>query len=74
MYKAQNGFTLKDETTPGGWKIETAQDILTALLYFPVFETVADDFIWEALDQATEERKEYENISDLAAYLSENYI
>ena len=41
MYRAQNGFTLKDETTPSGWKISSVQDIITALLEFPIFQTVA---------------------------------
>lgn len=75
MYQAKNGFTLEDETAPGGgWKIRSAEDIITALLTFPAFETVATGFIWEALAQATETRKVYADINDLARELSENYI
>ncbi len=32
MYKAKNGFTLKNNKTPDGWTRETPQDIVTALL------------------------------------------
>lgn len=74
MYKAKNGFTLRDETTPGGWKITQAQDILTALLEYQVFQTVASPFIWEAIQNAIEDRREWENITELAEYISENYI
>lgn len=74
MYKAKNGFTLKDNKTPDGWTIETPQDIVTALLSYPAFETVATGFIWEAIEQAIETRKEYADIEDLAQELSENYI
>lgn len=74
MYKAKNGFILRDNTTPGGWKTERAEDILTALLIYPAFETVADCFIWEAIDQAVQERKEYADISEFAAFLAENYL
>lgn len=75
MYQAKNGFTLEDDTAPGGgWTIRSADDILTALLTFPAFETVAAGFIWEAIAQATETRKVYANITDLAQELAENYI
>ena len=74
MYKAKNGFTLRDETTPGGWKITQAQDILTALLEYPVFQTVATPFIWEAIQNAIEDRRECENVRELAEYISKNYI
>lgn len=74
MYKAKNGFILKDNSTAGGWNIETPQDILTALLAYPAFQTVYEGFIWEALDMATQERKEYSNIEELADYLAQNYI
>jgi len=74
MYKARNGFTLKDDAAPAGFTIEQPQDIITALLYYPAFETVGTAFIWEALDQAITERKEYANIDDLAEYLTTNYI
>jgi len=74
MYKAKNGFTLNDSKTPDGWTIKTPQDIVTALLSFPAFETVDSGYIWEAIDQAADSRKEYENIEDFAKYLTENYI
>lgn len=74
MYKAKNGFTLLDATTPQGWTIQTAQDIVTALLAFPAFQTVAAGFIWEAIEQATNDRKEYANITELAEHLAANYI
>lgn len=73
-YKAKNGFTLKDAWTPGGWIIKTPDDILTALLNYPEFETVAAGFIWQAIDDAAKVKKEYENIDDLKDYLTENYI
>ena len=74
MYKAKNGFTLKDDTAPGGWIIKTPQDILTALLSYPEFDTVADGLLFEALDEAIKERKEYDNINDLADFLTQNYV
>ena len=74
MYKAKNGFTLLNNETRHGWKIERAEDILTALLGYPAFDTVADAFIWEAIAQATENRKEYADIDDLARELLTNYI
>lgn len=73
MYRAKNGFTLDDPTTPAGWTIQSAEDIITALLEFPIFQTVAVPFIWEAIAQALETRKEYANIKDFAEYLT-NYI
>lgn len=75
MYRAKNGFTLEDDTAPGGgWNIRSAEDILTALLTFPAFATVADGFIWEAIAQAVENRKVYADINDLAQELLTNYI
>lgn len=74
MYKAKNGFILRDPTTPAGWEIKTAPDIITGLLQFPAFQTVADGFIWDALTQAIKERSDYKNIEDLAQFLAENYI
>ena len=74
MYKAKNGFTLRDETTPGGWRITQAQDILTALLEYPVFQTVATPFIWEAIQNAIEDRREWENVRELAEYIAKHYI
>jgi len=74
MYRAQNGFTLKDETTPSGWKISSAPDIITALLEFPIFQTVATPFIWESIRYAIEDRKQYENITEFAEFISEHYI
>ena len=74
MYKAINGLTLQDATTPDGWAIRSSGDIITALLSFPYFQTVAVGFIVEALQQAADSRKEYANIKDLAEYIAENYI
>lgn len=74
MYQAKNGFTLLDATTPDGWTIQTAEDILTALLAFPYFQSVADCFLWDAIGRAAEERKVYDDIKDLAAYIAKNYI
>ena len=74
MYKAQNGFTLHDAETPDGWTIQTAEDILTALLAFPAFQTVSQYFIWDAIDQATRTRKEYANIKEFAEHLLKNYL
>lgn len=74
MYKARNGFTLIDDQTPDGWTIENPQDIITALLSYPEFETVATDFIFEAIAQAIETRKEYADIDDLANELTTYYI
>ena len=74
MYKAINGFTLQDATTPDGWTIRSGGDIITALLSFPYFQTVAAGFIAEALQQAADSRKEYANVKDLAEYIAENYI
>lgn len=74
MYEARNGFILRDADTGHGWTVSRAEDILTALLAFPYFQTVDSGILWEAIDQATTERKEYEDIKDLAEYLAENYI
>lgn len=74
MYKARNGFTLLNAETPEGWTIRGADDLLTALLAFPYFQTVAEPFILQALEQATTDRKEYADIKELAQYIAENYI
>ena len=74
MYRAKNGFTLKSTDTPFGWKIKRGEDIILALEALPGFETVAACFIVEAIDQAIKDRKEHEDITDLANYLNENYI
>jgi len=74
MYVAKSGFVLEDDMTPQGWQIRDANDILTALLSFPCFETVAAAFIWEAIAQALPVRQRYKNIEDLAAFLQENFI
>ena len=74
MYKARNGFILKDDTTAQGWTIRTPQDLITALLAFPVFQTVDTGIIWQALDDATENRKEYDDRQDLADFLAAWYI
>lgn len=75
MYRAKNGFILQDDTAPGGgWTIRTAEDIETALLSFPVFQTVASGILWEQIAQAVEARKEYANITEFAQFLADNYI
>lgn len=74
MCVAKSGFVLEDDMTPQGWQIRNAQDILTALLAFPYFETVGAAFIWEALAQAMPVRKHYKSIEDLVQFLAENFI
>lgn len=73
-YKARNGFTLQDADTGRGWEIKTAEDVLTALLIFPAFQTISSYYIWDAIDQATTDRKEYADIREFAEYLLTNYI
>ena len=63
---------LKD--TGRGWEIKTAEDILTALLIFPAFQTISSYYIWDAIDRATTDRKEYADIREFAEYLLTNYI
>lgn len=74
MYKAKNGFILWDDITPSGWKITKAPDIIKALLEFPTFQTVATPFIWESIQYAIEDRKQYENITEFAEFIAKNYI
>lgn len=74
MYKARNGFTLQDADTGRGWEIRNAEDILTALLSYPAFQSVPDAIMWRAMDQATRNRKEYANIKEFAEHLLTNYI
>lgn len=74
MYRAKNGFTLLDNSTRHGWKIERAEDIITALLAYPIFATVDTGILWAAIGEATEARKEYANIEEFAEYMACNYI
>lgn len=75
MYRAKNGFILHDSDAPGGgWTIQNAQDIVTALLTYPVFQTVDTGILWEAIGQAVDDRKEYADIKEFAQYLADNYI
>ena len=74
VYRGVNGFTLRSDKAPGGWTIQSPQDIETALYSFPYFQTVAWEFLWEAIAQAVAERKEYKDIKEFAEYLAENYI
>lgn len=67
-------ITLKDPATKWGWNIETEEDLLTALMGYSAFDTVYSGFLQEAIEQAAEERTEYENIEDLAKTLLANYI
>lgn len=74
MFKAKNGFTLQDATTPDGWTIRTAEDIETALYSFPYFQTVANGILWDAIAQAVEEKKEFANIREFAEFLAAEYL
>lgn len=74
MYKAKNGFTLRNSETRDGWTIREAQDIVTALLSYPYFQTVDTGILWDAIGQAVEARKEYADIKEFAQYIAENYI
>lgn len=74
MYKGVNGFVLRSAKAPGGWIIQSPQDIETALYSYSHFQTVAWEFLWEAIAQAVQERKEYADIQEFAEYLAENYI
>lgn len=74
QYKGPRGLIIKNANTGRGWKIRNLQDLETALYMYPAFETVYSGFILEALEQALKERKEYENVEDLANFLMENYI
>ena len=70
----QGNITLIDATTPDGWTIKSMDDVILALLAFPYFQTVATPFIVEAIQQSIKDRREYENITDLAQHIAENYI
>lgn len=74
MYKAKNGFILKDNTTGQGWKVETAQDLKNAILNYPIFQTVHEHALLKAMQRAITVRKEYENITEFAQFLADNYI
>ena len=74
IYLARNGFMLENAETPEGWTIRSGQDVITALLSFPYFQTVATGFLLEALGQALEVKKEYADIKELAVFIAENYI
>ena len=74
MYQAKNGFVLRSDAAPGGWTIRTPQDIETALLSFPYFQTVASGILWEAITEAVQERKEFADIKEFAQFLATNYI
>lgn len=73
-YRARNGIVILNADTGAGWDIKTDGDIITALLMFPVFETVYTEYIIDALDRAAGLRTEYADIRDLARTLTENYI
>lgn len=74
MYKARNGFTLHNADTASGWTIRSAEDIATALLERPDFQTVATGILWEAIEQAAADRKEYTDINDLADHITAHHI
>ena len=73
-YRAINGFTLETADTGKGWTIRTADDIITALLGYPYFQTVDTGILWDEITQAVTERKEYRDINEFAEYLAENFI
>lgn len=66
--------TLKDNTTPNGWNIESDNDIILALEAYPYFQTVAAPFIAEAVEQSAGDQTEYDDIKALAQHIAENYI
>jgi len=74
MYKGPHGFKLRSAKAPGGWTIRNMQDVETALYTFPEFQTVYSGFLMEAVANAIRDRGEFKNITELAQYLSENYI
>lgn len=67
-------ITFKNPVTKWGWSIESRADIITALMGYSAFDTVYVGFIEEAIDQAAQDRAEYEDIEELAKHLLENYI
>ena len=71
MYIAKNGFTLRDSTAPGGWPIRSAKDIELALYTYSYFQTVAAAFLWEAIAQAVDNRKEYADFKEFANHVAE---
>jgi hypothetical protein len=70
-----NGIvTLSDATTPEGWSITSDRDIVLALMGMPYFATVATPFIEDAVEQSARDRRDYDNVRDLAQHIAENYI
>lgn len=67
-------ITFRNPATKWGWSIESRADIITALMGYSAFDTVYEGFIEEAIDQAAQDRAEYEDIEELAKHLLENYI
>ena len=74
MFKASNGFTLKDASTKWGWDIKDGNDLITALMGMPYFATVATGFIIEAVKESMRDRLIYDDIKDLANHIAANYI
>ena len=73
MYKAKNGLIIADSSTGQVWDIETAQDLKNALLMYPLFQTVHDHALWAALDSAIKDRRECDNMRDLAQFIADGY-
>ena len=65
---------LKDCSTKWGWDIRCMDDLILALSGLPYFKTVAACFIKEAVIDAARDRREYDNIYDLARHIAANYI
>lgn len=75
MYTATRcRITLKDSATAAGFDIRTDADIITALLFYPYFQTVDTGILWEAIEQAAENRSEYDSLRQLADVLAAEYI
>ena len=69
-----NKIVLLDATTPEGWSIASDSDIILALMSLPYFATVATPFIEDAVEQSARDRRDYDNVRDLAQHIAENYI
>ena len=74
MFKAPNGFTLKDASTKWGWDIKSGNDVVMALIGMEPFATVASDFIVDAIRESMKDRMVYEDIYDLAEHILTHYI
>lgn len=73
-YRAKNGLLLHTADTGQGWSIKSGADLLLALEGRPELATVATGYILEALAQSLEDRTDYEDVRELAAFLAVNYL